>query len=97
LIITTYLAKPWDDGVEVPDYFNITLAWLLTILVLIYYFFLDVTFTGVLTVVFIIFNIIAKLVSNNMPTETGLIVFLVCFIVGWAFQIIGHIFEKKRP
>jgi len=32
-----------------------------------------------------------------IPSIKGFYVFLTCLFVGWLFQIIGHIFERRKP
>jgi uncharacterized membrane protein YGL010W len=33
----------------------------------------------------------------RMPWQTGLAVLLATFVGGWALQLIGHVFEGRRP
>jgi uncharacterized membrane protein YGL010W len=83
--------------IKVPNVFDLPLSWLITIAVLIYYAFLDITFAGTLAIVFLILNLIASYFSLPAPTWLGVKVFFITFIVGWAFQFVGHLLEGNKP
>jgi len=83
--------------VRVPNVFDMPLAWLLTIAVVIYYLFLDLLIGASLGFVFILLNVIATLSSDNSPSWLSLQLFLYPFIIGWILQLVGHFFEKKKP
>lgn len=38
-----------------------------------------------------------SMISYAGPTSTALSIFITLFIVGWIFQLIGHLFEGRRP
>ncbi|MCC5813445.1 MAG: DUF962 domain-containing protein [Leptospira sp.] len=78
--------------------FDISLAMVLTIGVLLYYFSLDVPFSLVATIVFGGILFAADFVANNYPTWIGWSIFGAGQIIGWGSQIYGHmVFEKSRP
>lgn len=81
----------------IPGVMDITLAGLATFALLVYYYFLNWRLALVLTAVFIILLWLANLVSYHGPTSSALWIFLITFILGWALQLIGHLFEGNRP
>jgi len=97
LIIYSLLVLLGWVHIRVPNVFDMPLAWLLTILVIIYYLFLDLLIGAALGVVFVLLNVIATLSSGNSPSWLSLQLFLYPFIIGWIIQLVGHFFEKKKP
>lgn len=83
--------------VRVPNLFDMPLAWLLTLIVLIYYFFLDITLAAAMTVFLVLLNLLAAYFSQPVPTWHAGKIFIITFVLGWALQFIGHIFESKKP
>jgi uncharacterized membrane protein YGL010W len=81
----------------IPEVIDISFASIATILLLIYYFFLNWRLALPLTPVLIFILWLADLVSHNGPRHSSLWVFLLTFIIGWIFQLVGHLFEGKRP
>lgn len=80
---------------EVAD-FRVSLAMIFVLATLAYYFMLDRTLAILMTLIMIPMTLGADWVSR-LPFKTSLTVFLVSFALGWAFQIAGHVIEKKRP
>jgi uncharacterized membrane protein YGL010W len=75
---------------------TLSAASVLAVVVLIYYFRLDV----VLAVAMTLFTAALLLVADRviaLGTQTALIVFALTFVGGWILQLIGHAFEGKRP
>ncbi len=75
---------------------SITAASALAIAVLAYYFRLD----AVLAVAMTLFTAVLLLAANRVCTlgaPTALTVFAVTFIGGWLLQLVGHVFEGRRP
>lgn len=81
----------------VPKFFDLPLAWILSIAVLVYYFMMDITLAAVLTGVFLVFNLIISLAVKNEPSWTSLQVFFYTFVLGVILQVVGHFIEKKKP
>ncbi len=96
IIFSLIILTSWAH-IRVPGFFDMPLSWLLSIIVLVYYFFMDITLAAVLTVIFIIFNVIVSIAMKNRPSWISLQVFLFMFIIGWVFQFVGHFIEKKKP
>lgn len=82
---------------SMPTLFSINFAWLTVIAVSIFYIRLDWQLGLSLCLIFVIMTLIANVFSQPNIHLTGVIVFLTCFIFGWIFQLIGHIFEGKQP
>ncbi|HEX5640539.1 MAG TPA: Mpo1-like protein [Burkholderiaceae bacterium] len=75
---------------------SITAASVLAIAVLAYYFRID----AVLAVAMTLFTAVLLLAANRVCTlgaPTALTVFAVTFIGGWLLQLVGHVFEGRRP
>ncbi|WP_028389000.1 DUF962 domain-containing protein [Legionella fairfieldensis] len=81
----------------IPGVMDLTLACILTILLLVYYFYLNWFLALVITPILGILLWLAHLVSHAGPTSSALWVFIWTFILGWTLQLIGHFLENKRP
>lgn len=79
------------------DGLYISLSMLFVLLMLIYYFMLDIkiAISSIFTSVGILF--LAEWTVNSMDRLSSFWIFLATFICGWGFQIIGHIIEGRRP
>jgi uncharacterized membrane protein YGL010W len=75
---------------------EITGAMAFALAVLAWYFRLDARLAVVMAVVIAPILYAADRVAQ-LPLATGLWVFGVAFVVGWAFQLLGHVFEGRRP
>jgi uncharacterized membrane protein YGL010W len=73
---------------------SLALAFLLGTLV--WYWRLDRALAITLAVVFLPTWLIAEWIAR-MPLLAGLAVFLVFFVGGWIVQLIGHVFEGRKP
>ncbi|MBC8118687.1 MAG: DUF962 domain-containing protein [Burkholderiaceae bacterium] len=76
--------------------FSISAATVLAVIVLIYYFRLDAVLAAAMTLFFAVLLVAAHGVADE-GTRPALIIFASTFVVGWAFQLIGHVFEGKKP
>ena len=83
--------------IVVPGVFSVTSAEILTIVVLIYYILLNWRLGLSITPIFILLLWLGDWIGGNGPTQTNLTIFLVCFIIGWIIQLIGHLIEGNRP
>lgn len=83
--------------IRVPGLFDISLLWVLSVAVLIYYYFMDVILAAVVTVMFLVFALIISLVFKEAPSALSIQAFLYTFIIGVILQLIGHFIEKKKP
>jgi uncharacterized membrane protein YGL010W len=75
---------------------TISLALIVAAAVLALWLTLDVVIGGAMAVVLFLLWLAAEWVAG-FGQSTGWIVFAVCFAGGWAFQLVGHVYEGKRP
>jgi uncharacterized membrane protein YGL010W len=76
---------------------HVSLAWLLTLAALGYYFRLEAGLAVGMALVLVPMALLAQHIANR-PLSTGAPVTAACFVGGWLFQFIGHgVFEKRRP
>src|SRR3990167_9576882 len=83
--------------VSVPPYFILNLAWLMVIIISVYYLLLYYKLATPVILVAIVLNLIAQWIAYPGPTKTGMAIFAIFFIGGWALQLLGPVFEGKRP
>lgn len=80
------------------DSVRISFAWLFTIAVLVYYFFLDIKLACVATIVFFIFTAIASGVASNGPGSGNFFFAILCLAGGLGGLFAGHMmYEKNKP
>src|SRR4051794_38533130 len=90
--ISALLARPvWLAG-GVP----LSPVWLVTLLALGFYFALDVRF-GLAMTVFMGLSLWLGVTLGAHSTAVWLASALGLFVVGWAIQFVGHIFEGRKP
>jgi len=89
LIATAWLRLPVGE-------FELTGAMVFAALVLAYYYALDVPFAVAMTA-FIAPVLHAADIVARMEWKTGLAVFIATFVGGWALQLVGHVFEGRKP
>ncbi|MBX7152502.1 DUF962 domain-containing protein [bacterium] len=75
---------------------DITLATIFAVSVLLYYYALDMVLALAMTVLVGFIYYFADKVSQ-MEMMTSLIVFISTFVAGWVIQLIGHAIEGRRP
>lgn len=76
---------------------TINLAWLGIIILSIFYIRLDRAIGIVTTLAMILLGILVNYCSPIGPTFKSFMLFIVTFILGWAFQLIGHAIEGRKP
>ena len=76
---------------------DVSLAWIGAIVAVIGWIALDRTIGVAMIVPMAIFLIIAEWIARTYGAATGWIVFAIFFVGGWAFQLIGHVWEGRRP
>lgn len=96
LLLAALIFLGWIH-ISVPTLFDINLAWLGIIALLIYYYWLDVVSALPMTVILIALTLLADLISQPEITTTGAIIFFITLILGVIAQLVGHLFEKKKP
>jgi uncharacterized membrane protein YGL010W len=75
---------------------TLTAAMVLAAVVLVWYFLLDVPLALAMLVANAVLLYLADLVSVQ-PIATGAIWFLAFFGGGWVIQLIGHVYEGRKP
>ena len=72
-------------------------AWILALLALAGWAVLDLTIGLAMIVVMLPLVLAAEWVASAYGATTAWIVFAVFFVGGWAFQLLGHVWEGRRP
>ena len=72
-------------------------AWVVAILALAGWIALDVTIGLAMAVVMVPMLVIAEWIAVTHGPATAWIVFAVFFVGGWIFQLVGHVWEGRRP
>ena len=68
----------------------------ITVILLAYYLKLDIPLGLAMTIVFAALLYLAELIAA-LPMKEGVSWFLVLFAGGWVIQLIGHIYEGRKP
>ncbi|HLB56599.1 MAG TPA: Mpo1-like protein [Coxiellaceae bacterium] len=84
-------------SIDVATEWQISFAWIFLIAALIYYFYLNVRLAIVASVILIIMALFAMWIARPSPTQFSASLFLILFVLGWVFQLLGHFFEKRKP
>lgn len=77
--------------------FGISWATVIAILAVLGWIALDATIGLAMIVIMLPFVLIAEWIARSYGATTAWIVFAVFFIGGWVFQLIGHVWEGRRP
>jgi uncharacterized membrane protein YGL010W len=72
-------------------------AWVLAAVAVAGWIALDLTIGLAMAVAMAALLVVAEWVAVSGGATTAWIVFAVFFIGGWAFQLVGHVFEGRRP
>ncbi len=75
---------------------SISAAMVITAILLAYYFFLDIPLGIAMAVVFAALLYAAERVAA-LPMKEGVAWFFVLFAGGWVIQLIGHVYEGRKP
>ncbi len=95
IIFSILIPMGWIS-VEIGGY-GITAAMVFVAIVLAYYYALDAALAIGMTL-FIVPVLYAAHLAAQWPYGAGMALFLIFFVGGWIFQLIGHgMFEKRRP
>ncbi|AKJ70724.1 membrane protein [Pandoraea thiooxydans] len=71
-------------------------AQLFVLILLVYYFLLDIPLALAMTVFSAALLLLAERLAE-LPVERGLTAFAILFVGGWIFQLVGHRFEGRKP
>ena len=83
--------------VSIPGIFTLSAAWIGIIIFAIYYLIMDLLIGAVTTAILIVFCAITSALTINGPSALSEKLFIVIFILGLIFQLIGYLFEGKKP
>lgn len=97
LIVISLMILSGFVKIIIPGVYQTTLATLLTLAVLIYYFRLHWQLALAITPIMLLMLWIASLFSYYGPNKLGVWAFAVTFIVGWGVQLYGHYSAKESP
>ena len=75
---------------------SISAAMVLTAVVLAYYLFLDLPLGLAMVAVFAALLYLAETIAG-LPLKEGVAWFLLLFAGGWVVQLLGHVFEGRKP
>lgn len=95
LIVFSILCLTARAGVEISGV-SVTLASVLIVLSILYYISLDKLF-GILMLIIMLVAYPFAVKIAALPMWSWLGASIGIFVVGWAFQFVGHYFEKKKP
>ena len=94
IIVSLFIPLAWI-GFEAGGV-TITAAMLFAGVVVLYYFFLDVPLAIAMLVITALFVWTGQEIAN-LGTAAGWIGFGVLFVGGWILQLVGHVFEGRKP
>lgn len=83
--------------ITVPSFFSLSVAWLGVIIFGCYYLLLDLMVGLAATIMLIILCAIASIFTTAGLSALSLKLFIIFFILGWIFQLIGHAIEGNKP
>ncbi len=95
IAIALFVPMTWVEF-GAPGGLPITLAVLFWLTVSAFYVWLDRTIGVAMTVVGLLFLLIAAEIAAR-GAAVGWTAFAALFVVGWVFQLVGHVFEGRRP
>lgn len=96
IILGMLILLSWIS-ISIAGHWHITFAWIGVILLLIYYYFLDIKLAIVMTVILVLLTLLCSWIAYPAPTKFSLILFFLLFIGGWLLQFVGHSLEKTKP
>jgi uncharacterized membrane protein YGL010W len=72
-------------------------TWILVTFLMIFYCFFDWHLALISAAWLLGLSILSFFIFGIVPSLRGFYTFGFCFILGWFFLLLGHVFEKKRP
>lgn len=73
-----------------------SVAWVLFAVTMVWYFTLDFGLATIMTIISLPIVALCDMASR-LPFSESLTIFLVIKLVGWVIQLVGHVFEGRRP
>lgn len=93
VLLSIIIFSSWIH-IMMPNVFNISLSWLVTLGLLIYYFQFDTLFAGILMIILIPLTALVNLLAYSWISY---FIFGLLFMTGWILQAIGHLIENSKP
>jgi uncharacterized membrane protein YGL010W len=81
----------------VPAFDGVSWAAVIALLAVLGWIALDVTIGIAMLVLMVPFLFIAEWIARSYGATTSWIVFAIFFVGGWIFQLVGHVWEGRRP
>jgi uncharacterized membrane protein YGL010W len=75
---------------------DFSLAWVVFLATMVWYFSLDWKLASIMTIISLPIVYGCDLIAK-FPFRESLVIFLFIKIIGWIIQLIGHVFEGRRP
>ena len=97
LILFSFMILLGFFHVVLTGVFDVNVANITTVVLLIYYFRLQWRLALALTPLLILLLWLAAFLSHDGPTSSALWLFFIIFLLGAALQFTGHFIEEKRP
>ncbi|KTD76513.1 DUF962 domain-containing protein [Legionella waltersii] len=97
LIILSIMILLGFVKIVIPGVLATSLAFLVTIALLVYYFMLTWELALPLTPILLFLLWLSSWFSHEGPTKLGIWSFVITFVVGWGLQFYGHFIEGKKP
>lgn len=82
---------------SVPKLFDITFASMATFALILYYLVLNWRLALAIIPILITLLWLSLIITFNGVNHFSIWFFIITFVLGWIFQLIGHLFEAKRP
>lgn len=83
--------------IVIPGVYQISLACLGTLALLVYYFRLNWVLALAITPILLFLLWIANFLNHNGPNTLAWWIFIICFISGWTLQLYGHYVAEEKP
>ena len=95
IVFSLYVPLAWVPLYQL-DGFTVSLGMVLFVGVSVFYRWLDRGLGAVMVPVLLVL-LLAGEETAKLGSQTGWTVFAVTFVGGWIFQLVGHVFEGRRP
>ena len=96
LVFSILLFFGWIH-IRVPNLFDLSIAWLVTIALIGYSLLLDLVLGATLAVFLILINLLANYFSQPVPTTQAFEIFIVCFLLGLVLSLVSMMISGKLP
>jgi uncharacterized membrane protein YGL010W len=82
---------------SVPPLFSTNFAWIVAVIVSLFYLYLDWRLGLCLCVILLLMSWGASALVGHTFDVSDFIMCACLFVIGWIIQLVGHFFEEKRP